>query len=120
MTDLGKNPVRSELTLKDPNHLTYFCNDVHIEYHNTGVSDYDDIKFEIYHYKSMGMDPLKFKERNQNQLMEMFHDVCTSYRKVHNTSGHHEDDFLCVAQKKSYSKTWGVYYLHLCLGDVKI
>ena len=61
------------------------------------------------------MDPLNFKERNQKQLMEMFHDVFTAYRKVHNTSGHHEDDFLSLAKQKTFGKVWGVYYLHLWL-----
>ena len=102
--------------MKDPNHLTSFWNDVYTEYHKTGVSDYDDIKFGIDHYKNTSMDPLNFKERTQKQLMEMFHDVCTAYRKVHNTSGHHETDFLSVAKKKAFGKVWGVYYLHLWLG----
>ena len=48
--------------------------------------------------------------------MEIFHDVCTAYRKVHNTSGHHEDDFLSISKKKSFGKVWGVYYIHLWLG----
>ena len=112
---LGKNPVQSELTLKDPNHLKSFWNDVHIEYHKTGVSEYENIKFEIDHYKIMGMDPLNFKERNQKKLMYMFHDVCTSYRKIHNTSGHHEIEFLLVEKQRSFGKIWGVYYIHLWL-----
>ena len=62
------------------------------------------------------MDPLNFKEITQKQLMEMFHDVCTAYRKVHNTSGHHEDDFLSLSKQKTFGKVWGVYYLHLWLG----
>ena len=103
------------MTLKDPNHLTSFWNEVHTEYHKKGVSDYDDIKFGIEHYKSTGMDPLNFKERTQKQLMDMFHDVCTAYRKVHNTSGHHEDKFLNVSKKKTFGKVWGVYYLNLWL-----
>ena len=49
--------------------------------------------------------------------MDMFHDVCTAYRKVHNTSGHHEDDFLSIAKQKTFGKVWGVYYLHLWLGQ---
>ena len=52
----------------------------------------------------MGMETLNFKEINQKQLMEMFHDVCTSYRKIHNTSGHHEDNFLCFEKQKSFGK----------------
>ena len=63
----------------------------------------------------MGMDPLNFKERNQKKLMYMFHDVFMSYRKVHNTSGHHEDNFLRVSKQKSFGNIWGVYYLHLWL-----
>ena len=63
----------------------------------------------------MGMDPLNFKYRKQKKLMDMFHDLCKSYRKIHNTSGHHEYDFLRVSKNKSNGKTWGVYYLHLWL-----
>ena len=106
VTGLGKRPSRTELTLKDLNHLTSLWNDVHTEYHKTGLSEYDDIKFGIDHYKSTGMDPLNFKERTQKQLMDMFHDVCTAYRKVHNTSGHHEDDFLSLEKQKTFGKVW--------------
>ena len=48
--------------------------------------------------------------------MEMFHYVCMAYRKVHNTYGHHEDDFLSLEKQKTFGKVWGVYYLHLWLG----
>ena len=102
--------------MKDINHLLSFWNDVHIEYQKTGVSEYEEIKLYKDHYQSMGMDPINFMERNQKKLMDMFHDVCTSYIQINNTSGHNEDDFLSLSQNKSYGMTWGVYYLHLWLG----
>ena len=96
--------------LKYPNHLTSFWNDLHIEYHKTGVIDYEEIKFEIDNYHIMG---LNFMDINQKELMNMFHDVCASYRNIHNTSGHHDNEFLLVEKLKYFDKTWVVYYINL-------
>ena len=63
----------------------------------------------------MGMNHLNFQEITLKKLMDMFCDMCSLYWKVVNTSSYHENEFLHLEKKKSYGKTWGVYYLHLWL-----